>query len=75
MIFVVVFLILYGMAFGICRLATMLFSGSDAMLVKNIAYVPILNVVASILIIFLMVYIVKDYRKNKQQKQQQNAAV
>ena len=65
MTFIVVFLIVYGLGFGVCRLSTMLFTGSDASLVKNMSYVPILNVIASILIIFFLFYIVRDYRRNK----------
>ena len=79
MIFLIVFLILYGLGLGICRLTALLFTGTDANLIKNVAYIPVVNVFAAILIIFFMFYIVKDYRKNKQlqqqQKQQQNATL
>ena len=78
MTFIIVFSILYGLGFGVCRLATMLFTGTDATLVKTISYIPIVNVISAILIIFFIFYIVKDYRKNKQiqqQKQKQNATV
>lgn len=73
MVFVIVFVIIYGLALGICRLATMLFSGTDAALVKNMAYVPILNVVASVLIILFLFYIVKDYRANKKKIEDKSA--
>lgn len=65
MTFIIVFLILYGLGFGVCRLTAMLFSGSEAALIKNVALVPILNVIAVILIAFFIFYIVKDYRKTK----------
>lgn len=65
MTFAIVFLILYGFGFGVCRLTAMLFSGTDATIVKNVALVPILNVIAVILIVFFMFYIVKDYRRTK----------
>lgn len=74
MVFIVVFLILYGLGFGICRLATMLFSGTDAALVKNMAYIPIMNVVTAVFIIVFMFYIVKDYRKNKKKVENNNSA-
>lgn len=64
MVFIITFLILYGLGLGICYLTTSLLSGTDAKLLKNIALVPILNVIVSILIIFFMFYLVKDYRKN-----------
>ena len=65
MVFTIVFLILYGLGFGVCRLTAMLFSGAEAALVKNVAFIPIMNVITSILIVFFMFYIVKDYRRNK----------
>lgn len=65
MVFAIVFLILYGLGFGICRLTALLFSGTDATIVKNVALVPILNVIAVILIVFFLFYIVKDYRRTK----------
>ena len=65
MTFAIVFLILYGLGYGVCRLTAMLFSGTDATIVKNVALVPILNVIAVILIVFFMFYIVKDYRRTK----------
>ena len=68
MIFIIVFAILYGLGFGVCRLSTMLFSGSDANLVRNMGYVPILNVVAAVIIIMFLFYIVKDYRRNNKQE-------
>ena len=68
MTFIIVFVILYGLGVGICRLSTLLFTGTDATLVKNMGYVPILNVITSIIIIMFLFYIVKDYRKNKQQE-------
>lgn len=71
MTFLIVFAILYGLGLGVCRLTALLFSGTDAVLIKNVAFVPILNVIAVILIIFFMFYIVKDYRKTKQQQQKQ----
>jgi len=64
MVFAITFLILYGLGLGICYLTTSLLSGSDVKLLKNIALVPILNVIVSIIIIFFMFYLVRDYRKN-----------
>ena len=64
MAFIIVFVILYGVGLGVCRLSAMLFNGSDASLVKNIGFVPILNVVAAIIIVMFLFYIVRDYRKN-----------
>lgn len=68
MTFVIVFVILYGVGLGACRLAAMLFSGTDASLVKNIGFVPILNLIATVIIIMFMFYIVRDYRKNNKPK-------
>lgn len=65
MTFAIVFLILYGIGFGVCRLTALLFSGTDATIVKSVGFVPILNVIAVILIVFFMFYIVKDYRRTK----------
>ena len=65
MTFIIVFVILYGLGYGVCRLTAMLFNGTDATLIKNVAFVPILNVIAIILIVFFFFYIVKDYRKTR----------
>lgn len=67
MTFVIVFLILYGFGFGVCRLTALLFNGTDANIVKSVGFVPILNVIAVILIVFFMFYIVKDYRRTKKE--------
>ena len=68
MTFIMVFVILYGLGVGCCRLGAMLFTGTDAALVKNIGFVPILNVIATIIIIMFLFYIVRDYRKNNKKE-------
>lgn len=73
MVFTIVFLILYGLGLGACRLAAMLFSGIDAAFVKNIAFIPILNVIATFIIIFFLLYLVKDYRANKKKIEDKSA--
>lgn len=67
MTFLIIFILLYGLGLGLCRLSAMLFTGTDALLVKNIAYVPILNIVAVVIIVLFMFYLVRDYRKNNKQ--------
>ena len=65
MLFVMIFLILYGIGFGVCYIAAnTLLNGSDTVIVKNAAFVPVLNVIVSILIVFFIFYLVRDYRRN-----------
>ena len=75
MTFMIVFLILYGLGLGACHLSAMLFSGTDASLVRNIGYLPILNVVAAILIVFFLFYIVRDSREGKKKQAEKEEQV
>ena len=70
MMFIIVFIILYGLGFGLCRLAAMLFTGTDADLIKNIAFVPVMNVITLVIIVFFLFYVVKDYRQNKKKEEE-----
>lgn len=65
MTFLIVFLILYGLGFGICMLTTILLDGTDKLVVKYTSLIPIINVIGSIIIVIMIFYIVKDYKQNK----------
>lgn len=72
MSFLITLLITYGLSLGVCRLSTIMFTGTDADLVKNIALVPILNTVASMIIILFIFFLVKDYRNSQKRLQEKN---
>ena len=68
MYFAIVFLILYGVGFGVCRLTLLYLTGIDATLIKIVSFIPIINVIATIFIIAFAYYIVRDYRKDEEKR-------
>ena len=70
MTFILVFAILYGFGIGGCMLSAIFFDWADKRIIKYIGFIPILNVIATIVMVMFLFYIVRDYRKNNKKKEE-----
>jgi UPF0716 family protein affecting phage T7 exclusion len=70
MSFLITLLIIYGLSLGICRLFTIIIPGTYTDIIKIVALIPILNTIATVIVILFIFFLVKDYR-NSQKKLQE----